>query len=249
LKALSTNCLDFWQLWELHRDYFYQRCLQWLGSNSHDAEDVMSQVMLQAWNKWSKYATQIKSPKAWLTRMIYNFCMDIHRKRQREATKIENIEDLKFEDYSALYSRINCPESNLLDLEMRAYLRHKIESLPTRLRQPFVLHYCQEKSYPDIAKQLVCSEDNVRKSVRKVRRILQRHLKRYLAGEDDTALNSHSPSLKLITPMGEKSQPDEESPIIITNSNREAINYQVTVICLETLPHLWYNSPSSLGWR
>jgi RNA polymerase sigma-70 factor (ECF subfamily) len=248
LKALSTSCSDFWQLWELHRDYFYQRCLQWLGSNSHDAEDVMSQVMLQAWNKWSKYATQIKYPKAWLTRMIYNFCMDIHRKRQREITEIENIQDLKFEDCSALYSRINCPASNLLDLEMRAYIRHKIKSLPARLRQTFVLHYCQEISYPDIAKQLVCSEDNIRKSVRKARRILQRHLKRYLAGEDDTALDSHSPSLKLITPIAEKSQPDEESPIV-TNSNREEINYQVTVICLETLPHLWYSSPSSLGWR
>jgi RNA polymerase sigma-70 factor (ECF subfamily) len=120
--------------------------------------------------------------------------------------------------------------------------------LPARLRQPFVLHYCQEISYPDIAKKLLCSEDNIRKSVRKARRILQRHLKRYLAGEDDTALNSLSPSLKLITPMAEKSQPDEESPIV-TNSNREEINYQVTVICLETLPHLWYSSPSSLGWR
>ncbi len=127
---------------------------------------------------------------------------------------------------------------------MRTYLRHKIASLPTRLRDTFVLYYCQEKSYQDIAKQLACSEDNVRKCVRKARIILQKHLTKYLAGEDDTSLDSLSPSLKLVIPLGENSQPE-----IRTKSKHEEINYKTTVICLETLPHHWYSSANLLGWR
>jgi RNA polymerase sigma factor (sigma-70 family) len=255
LKALSQkNCQDFWQLWESDRGYFYNLCLKWMGGNSHDAEDALNQAMLKAWNEWTKDVKKIIHPKAWLTRLIYNFCMDVHRKSKREAPVIENIDDIKFADHPAFACRVEFPESNILNLEMRAYLHHRIESLPDKLRHPFVLHSCQEKSYQDIAKQLTLSEENVRKRIQQARRILQKHLKKYLAGEDNTSLDSLSPSLKKIIPMVEEVQSDEtvicnsESPIT-TNSNSEEINYKLTVICLETLSHLWYSSPNSLGWR
>ncbi|MCL1466591.1 RNA polymerase sigma factor [Argonema galeatum] len=237
-SSLSDGTEDikpvFWQEWQAHRDHLYRCCLKWMNSNPIDAEDVLSQVMLKAWNEWQNYGDEIKYPKAWLTRIIHNFCMDVHRKRQREASSIENIEDIKFEDYPEFSSRVELPEYNLLALEMRTYIRHKIASLPTRLRDPFILYYCQDKSYQNIAKQLACSEDNVRKCVRKARIILQKHLTKYLAGEDDTSLDSLSPSLKLVVPLGEKSQPE-----IRTKSKHEEVNYKTTIICLETLQHHW----------
>ncbi|MEZ2250782.1 RNA polymerase sigma factor [Microcoleus sp.] len=240
----------FWQEWQANQDYLSHCCLNWMNSNPIDAEEVLSQAMLKAWTEWQNYGSKIKCPKAWLTKIIYNFCIDLHRKRKRDAVTFQKIEDIKFEDHPVFSFRAEFPESKLLDLEMRAYLRHKIESLPARLRQPFVLHYCQEKSYPDIAKQLICSEENVRKSVRKARRILQRHLKRYLAGEDDTALNSHSPSLNLEIPLGEKSQAESNwESLMPTKTLDEEINYKVTVLCLESLPHHCYSSANPLGWR
>ena len=248
MKALPVTGTEFWQLWERYREYFYQRCLQWMGGNANDAEDALSQAMLQAWNKWPKYARKIKDPKVWLTRLIHNFCMDLRRKRRREATEIAYVEEIKVEDPLALSSRVDLPEGSLLDREMRAYLRHKIESLPARLRHPFVLHYCQEKSYLEIARQLGCSTEHVRKCAREARRILQTHLNHYLIGEDDTALDPSSPSLKSIAPIAKKSQSAGKSPIA-TIRNSEEIHYQVTVICLETLPHPWFNSSISLGWR
>ncbi|WP_242055027.1 RNA polymerase sigma factor [Scytonema hofmannii] len=287
-KALSqNNCQDFWQLWESYQDYFYNLCLKWMGGNFHDAEDALNQAMLKAWNEWTKDAKKIIHPKAWLTRLIYNFCMDVHRKHKQEAPGIENIDDIKFADHAAFCSRVEFPESNILNLEMRAYLHQRIESLPDRLRHPFILHYCQEKSYQDIAKQLALSEENVRKRIQQARRILKKQLKKYLAGEDNTSLDSLFPSLKKVIPIVEEIQPQDlptdyvfpslrrdvaiskscflateclssksdetvicnsESPIT-TNSNGEEINYKVTVICLETLSHLWYSSPNSLGWR
>ncbi|MBE9035846.1 RNA polymerase sigma factor [aff. Roholtiella sp. LEGE 12411] len=262
-KALSpNNCRDFWQLWESDQDYFHKCCLQWMGGNSHDAEDALNQAMLKAWNEWTKYADKITYPKAWLTRIIYNFCMDVHRKCKREARGIENIDDIKFADHPAFASRADFPESNILNLEMQAYLCHQIESLPDRLRHPFILYCCQDKSYQDVAKQLALSEDNVRKRIQEARKILQKQLKKYLAGEDNTYIDSLSPSLKKVIPIVEEFQSDETlrqaqygavignlESSIPTKNKHEEINYKVTVICLETLPLSWYSSPNSLGWR
>jgi RNA polymerase sigma-70 factor (ECF subfamily) len=177
-----------------------------MGGNFHDAEDALNQAMLKAWNEWTKDAKKIIYPKAWLTRLIYNFCMDVHRKHKREVPGIENIDDIKFADHAAFASRVEFPESNILNLEMRAYLHQRIESLPDRLRQPFILHCCQEKSYQDVAKQLALSEENVRKRIQEARRILKKQLKKYVAGEDKTSLNSLSPSLKTVIPMVEEFQ-------------------------------------------
>lgn len=270
LKALPpNNYQDFWQLWESSQDYFYNLCLKWMGGNFHDAEDALNQAMLKAWNEWTKYANKIIYPKAWLTRIIYNYCMDLHRKRKREATGIENIDDIKFAEHQEFAASVEFPESNILALEMRAYLHHQIESLPDRLRHPFILHCCQEKSYQDVAKHLALSEENVRKRIQEGRKILEKHLKKYLAGEDNTCIDFLSPSLNKETPIVEEFQPDETLPYgtlreqqaqsgavscncessITTKSQHEEINYKVTVICLETLPHHWYSSPNSLGWN
>ncbi len=250
-KALAQkNYQDFWQLWESYQDYFYNLSLKWMGGNFHDAEDALNQAMLKAWNEWTKDPRKIIHPKAWLTRLIYNFCMDVHRKHKREAPGIENIDDIKFADHAAFASTVEFPESNILNLEMRAYLHHRIESLPDKLRHPFILHHCQDKSYQDIAKQLTLSEENVRKRIQQARRILKKQLKKYLAGEDNTSLDTLFPSLKLVIPLGEKSQPEcNWQSSIPTKSNHEEINYKVTVICLETLPQNCSSSPNLLGWR
>ncbi|HEY9854015.1 MAG TPA: sigma-70 family RNA polymerase sigma factor [Leptolyngbyaceae cyanobacterium] len=240
----------FWLEWQAYRNHLYFCCLKWMKSNPIDAEDVLSQAMLKAWNEWQKSEGKIKHPKAWFTRITYNFCMDVHRKNKREALRIAKIEEIKFEDCPVFSARAEFPESNILDREMRLYLRHQIESLPTRLRQPFILYCCQEKSYQDIAKQLTCTEETVRKCVREARLILQKHLIKYIAGEDDTALNSVSSSLNLEIPLAEKSPPSSNwESLIPTKSPDEEISYQITVLCQETLPHHWYSSVNPLGWR
>lgn len=259
LKALyaNNNYGDFWHLWESYQDDFYNLCLKWMGGNYHDAEDALNQAMLKACNEWKKYANNNKKiiyPKSWLKRIIYNFCMDVHEKRKREARAIENIDNIKFANHPAFTYREEFPESNILNMEMQAYIYYKIEFLPEKLRYPFILHCCQEKSYPDIAKKLALSEENVRKRIQQARKILKKQLHNYLAGEDNTSIDSLSSSLIKDMPIIAEF-PSNETMIcnwessIPTKTQQEEINYQVTVICLETLPHHCYNSPNPLGWR
>ncbi len=268
-KTLSpNNCQDFWQIWESNQGYFYKCCLKWMGGNSYDAEDALNQAMVTAWNEWTKSTNKIIYPKAWLNRIIYNFCMNMHRQRKREATKLENIDQIKFAEHPAFASEGGFPESNILALEMEAYLDHKIKSLPDRLRHTIILHCYQEKSYKDIAEQLAISQENVRKRIQEARKILQKHLQKYLAGEDKTYIDSLSPSLNKEITKGENLQSDEtlrplsatESPdesdavvcdsesSIPTKNNREEFSYKMVTLCVQTLPHSWYNSPSYQGW-
>ena len=243
--STENNCHHFWQLWDSHQGYLYNCCLKCLNGNSHDAEDVVNHVMLKAWNQWIQSTNDIEHPKSWLSQITYNSCMDVCRKRQREAGKIHNIDDIQFTDHPALTCNLTLPESQLLNLEMVAYIKYKIASLPDRLRHPLILHCCQNKSYPDIAKQLTISEENVRKCIQKARKILKQQLKKYLAGEDNTAVNYFSP-LNTVIPMVEELEFEQiwnhhEESSIPTKSQQQEINYKATLICLESLPHHWYN--------
>lgn len=246
----TENKNTFCQEWQAHQVYLSHCCLKWMNSNPIDAEEVLSQAMLKAWNEWQNYENKIKYPKAWLTQIVHNFCLDLHRKRKRNALKIENIDQIKIENYPAIYSNLEFNEPNIIDLEFQEYIHHKIDSLPPRLRETFVLYHCQNKSYQEIAKLLVFSEENVRKSVRKACRILQKHLIKYLAGEDDTPLNSLSPSFNLKIPLAENSSDESNwQSLIPTKTLDEEISYQVTLLCLESLSNHLYSSVNSLAWR
>ncbi|HBE16113.1 MAG TPA: hypothetical protein DEG17_05760 [Cyanobacteria bacterium UBA11149] len=65
----------------------------------------MSIAKIKSWQKWQKYGNTIKCPKSWLTKIIYNSCMDVHRKKRREALLIENIDDIKSNDNSEIAAR------------------------------------------------------------------------------------------------------------------------------------------------
>ncbi|BAZ53990.1 ECF subfamily RNA polymerase sigma-24 factor [Nostoc sp. NIES-4103] len=82
----------FWQLWELNQDYLYRCCFRWMGGNHTDAEDVLSRAMLKAWEKIRECTDVITNFRAWLTRLTYNLCIDVHRERNRRAKKVESLE-------------------------------------------------------------------------------------------------------------------------------------------------------------
>lgn len=186
----------FWQLWQQNRDYLYRCCLRWMGGNPTDAEEVLSRAMLKAWNKLPDYAEKISNLRAWLTRLTHNLCIDIHRERRRKAMQMEDIEEVAATGNSAVISGLNSPEEALLHHELGQYIRRAIDSLPSRLRNPFILRYCHQIAYQDIAQQLALSLNNVYKRIQQAREILQKRLSRYLSGLDDGLLDSSESSKK-----------------------------------------------------
>jgi RNA polymerase sigma factor (sigma-70 family) len=264
----------FWQLWEQNRDYLYRCCVKWMGGNPTDAEEVLSRAMLKAWDKLPNHAEKITNLRAWLLRLTHNLCIDIQRERRRKAMQIEDIEEVAATGNSAVISGLDSPEEALLHHELGQYIRRAIDSLPSRLRNPFILRYCHQIAYQDIAQKLALSLNNVYKRIQQAREILQKRLSRYLSGLDDGLLDSSESSQKgevapiandfavgVVPPClprqdcgaGELPlQSDEtiasDSIAPIPQNIGDTINYQVTAICLETLHSGWYPSLSPLGW-
>ncbi|MBE9056960.1 RNA polymerase sigma factor [Sphaerospermopsis sp. LEGE 08334] len=87
---------DFWQLWQEYQDYLHRCCVKWMG-NAIDAEDVLSQAMLKAWDKLRNSTVEIKSFKSWVTKLTYNLCVDIHRERRRGGKQVESLDTIGVE--------------------------------------------------------------------------------------------------------------------------------------------------------
>jgi RNA polymerase sigma-70 factor (ECF subfamily) len=82
---------EFWQQWICYQDELYRDCLHWMR-NATEAEDVLSQAMLKAWQQVKTSANAIDNFKGWVKRLTKNLCMGIHREHDREKTAIQDIQ-------------------------------------------------------------------------------------------------------------------------------------------------------------
>ena len=246
-KNFHRHCNPFWKLWQQNQDYLYYCCLSWTGGNEVDAEEVLSRATLQAWSKWLEHSETITNPKAWLTRLTHNICMDMYRESNWGGQRVDSLEDIEFIEDEIVPARTESVECALLHREIVAYLRRAIKALSPKLRQPLILHYYQEKSCSEIASQLKLSEESVWKRLQRGRTILKRQLNQYLSETSEPTGNS----LQLLhsIPLTIESGDIPTVEVSITaQSIIEPIKYRVTAICLQTLPHTWYRFPTPLEW-
>ncbi|NEP11664.1 MAG: RNA polymerase sigma factor [Symploca sp. SIO2C1] len=245
----------FWQLWVQHQDYLYQRCLNWMKGNYTDAQEALSRASIKAWEKWQDYAETITNPKAWMTQLTHNLCLDMHREYRREARGIEGIEEIAMAEDNYLAFSSSSSESTVLDRERNSYLYRILNTLPAKVRIPFILWCEEEMSYSDIAKQLALPKEKVRKRVQQGRTLLKKQLQEYFSELDDSSCAGEEQfNYEFIKLAWEKllSEPITTSGCktqINTKCTSESIDYKVTTTCLEVLSHQWYSSHSCLGWR
>jgi RNA polymerase sigma-70 factor (ECF subfamily) len=157
-----------------------------MGGVREDAEDALSRAMLRALDRLPDCAAKITNLKAWLTRLVCNLCVDIHRERKRRKRGAIDIDDLTSADDGALVRCSQSPEDVFFQREMCGFVMYTVDSLPAPLREPFVLRFFQEMAYPDIAEQLTLSPDNVRKRIQQARAILRERVGSYLAGDPES---------------------------------------------------------------
>ncbi len=191
----------FWQQWQQNRELLYHCCIKWMEGNPIEAEEALSQAMLKAWEKVQKFAGKINNFKAWLTRLTHNLCVDLHRERSRSANQVEDIEVYTCGEKSEW---LGCEDTSLNALESdekKMAIRRAIENLPTRLRETFILHFYEDRSYQEIAQQQEISVPNTYKRISQARKILRKELKGYFFGEDETKPNQEVASNSLFEPL------------------------------------------------
>lgn len=170
---------EFSLLWARTSRELFRRCLAWSGGRREDAEEALGRTALLAVQHYPDSARSLREPRAWLLRVAYNACMDLHRERRRESTwELDALEVPQPRSAAA-----HDPERDVLRTELWAYVERCIRELPPLLRDPVERRLLLEHDYDRIADALAITPVNARKRIQFGRRMLRRRLRPYLAGE------------------------------------------------------------------
>ncbi|MGB7711455.1 MAG: sigma-70 family RNA polymerase sigma factor [Microcoleus sp.] len=206
----------FWPLFQQHRDYLLRCCLKWMNGNSTEAEDLLSQAMVKAWEKAQKYAAKIENFKSWLTTLTRNFWIDLMRRRS--ANQVEDIEVYGEHDELGLVSVEDTPAIALDRDEKKRVIRRAIGELPTKMRETFILHFYEELSHQEISEKQEISYQNVCKRISQARAILAVELRGYFVGEDGTKTELAVTSAVTESAIEELSEGNAEVEAIVEES-------------------------------
>ncbi|MGE5325022.1 MAG: RNA polymerase sigma factor, partial [Actinomycetota bacterium] len=91
-QLASGESSAFWELWLGCKDRLYRICLHFAGNSQQDAEDILSEVMLKAFEKLPSHACNIRDFKCWMAKFARNTCIDVVRKRRREQMQVCELE-------------------------------------------------------------------------------------------------------------------------------------------------------------
>ena len=247
-RVAEGNTVAFWMLWDLHKRNLYHLCLWQMGGVRADAEDALSRAMLKALEKLPNNACKIENFKAWLNRLTLNLCVDMHRERGRQVRRLESIENSLRGENDRVGTDTDSPERGLVNREVFAYVCGAVDSLPPRLREPFVLRFFQEMDYREIAEYLILSTDNVRKRIQQARDILREELNRFLQGSVGRPrrgrnLVASPKSASSLFPLSAKSHPRPPSVLV----PKRSIDYSTMTDlpnCASTISPLFTEDPS-----
>lgn len=164
---------EFWEIWLGHQDHLRNQCLRMMSGNKADAEDALSNAMLRASQKFSKYSDRIVNERAWLSKLVHNVCIDHFRREKRtQCFAIEQEPEAHVSE--AMFTEPQrSPEELLLSHEQLTELERCIQQLSNNLRVPLMLRCVEGRSYADIAEELDLRADTVRKRIQLARDFLR----------------------------------------------------------------------------
>ena len=157
-----------------HLDALYSFALK-LARARDDAEDLVSDTLLRAFERWEQYrlGTNIR---AWLFTILYH--VFVSRKRRIDAREVQTHEG---EDGWSAYEAVGeaDPEGRFYDSFLDDEITRAIDALPDEYRSAVILSDLQGLRYAEIAEVLHVPEGTVKSRLFRGRRILQRKLAGY----------------------------------------------------------------------
>ena len=160
------------------------RIAQHITQNREDAEDVMQDAFLKAYEKLDQFQGNSKF-YTWLVRIAVN--ESLMRLRKRRTGKMVSIdEDVETEEGSVprdLADWAPDPEQNYTQAELAEILRKTIQGLPQGFRVVFVLRDVEGLSTEETAETLGLSVPAVKSRLLRARLQLRERLSRYFRRE------------------------------------------------------------------
>ena len=158
----------------IHLDALYAFALR-LARARDDAEDLVSDTVLRAFERWEQYrlGTNIR---AWLFTILYH--VFVSRKRRIDAREVSDGDGESGWSVQDAVGEAD-PEGRFYDSFLDDEIVQAIEALPDEYRAAVVLSDIQEMRYAEIAQILGIPEGTVKSRLFRGRRILQGRLRGY----------------------------------------------------------------------
>lgn len=145
-----------------------------LSRATEDAEDLVSDTVLRALERWEQYRTGTNM-RAWLFTILYH--VFVSRKRRIESREVQPPESTT----SATFDTVGeaDPEGRFYDSFVDEDVTRAIEKLPDEYRTAVILSDLHGLRYAEIAEILGVPEGTVKSRLFRGRRILQKQLASY----------------------------------------------------------------------
>jgi RNA polymerase sigma-70 factor (ECF subfamily) len=155
-------------------DALYSFALK-LARSRDDAEDLVSDTLLRAFERWEQYrlGTNIR---AWLFTILYH--VFVSRKRRIDAREVQPADDGEGRGPYDPVGEVD-PEGRFFDSFLDEEITRAIDGLPVEYRSAVVLSDVHELRYAEIAKILNVPEGTVKSRLFRGRRLLQKQLRGY----------------------------------------------------------------------
>jgi RNA polymerase sigma-70 factor (ECF subfamily) len=142
-----------------------------------DAEDLVSDTVLRALNRWRQYQLGT-NVRAWLFTILFRLFMS--GRRRAGARTVELVDDAHYWSPGLPVSHAD-PERSFYDSQLDGEIARALDDLPDHYRIAVVLSDLQDLPYADIAGMLGIAEGTVKSRIFRARRMLQLRLARYAA--------------------------------------------------------------------
>ena len=184
----------FKQFMNLYSGRLYRFAFSFL-KNKQVAEEVVADVFFRIWLKRTNLSN-IENIKAYLFKAIYNTALNyLDEASRRKAVSLDEMEvDLDMD-------RI-CPETKLINKELKGKIDQAVESLPPRCKLIYKLAKVEQMKYKEIAGLLEISVKTIDNQLAIAIKKIGEEIKLYLSQGGN---NGHSiVLLKLFLPSGYK---------------------------------------------
>lgn len=179
-RTLAGDRDAFRFLVERHSVTVFRLAYRLTGSH-HDAEEIVQEAFLRAYQKLEQFASQ-SNFATWVYRIAANYTIDRMRQRKKEDShrQVPNAEladDVERDPLRQIPDGLPSPERLTQSVELRKEMEKALEALTPAERTAFVMRHCDGCGIEEIAAVLKsnssAAKNTVFRAVQKLRRALE----------------------------------------------------------------------------
>lgn len=172
-----TDTSQFEEFLQAYQDMVWSTAHRMLA-NDADAEDVVQQVFLRAWEHFDDLKSS-NTAGGWLKTVTRNLCLNHlqrYRSRWRFFSEFTSDDSNPSEERELPFAAEETLDTEMLTADQREVIENALAKLPTDQRTALVLFHFEDMDYVEIARQLGVSLGKVKTDIHRARATLKKKL-------------------------------------------------------------------------